>query len=50
MITHLITQGTIDEQIMEALEHKDKTQAALMEAVRAQLMKPAHKPIRGTVI
>ncbi|MBQ3762440.1 MAG: DEAD/DEAH box helicase [Clostridia bacterium] len=47
VITHIITQGTIDEQIMNALEHKDKTQAALMEAVRAQLMKPVVRGKRG---
>ncbi len=41
VIQHIITEGTIDERIMEALDSKDKTQAALMEAVRAQLMKPA---------
>ena len=43
VIQHIITEGTIDEQIMSALECKDKTQAALMEAVKAQLMKPASK-------
>jgi len=32
-----ITQGTIGEQIMKALDQKDLTQAALMEAVRAQM-------------
>jgi len=37
VIHHLITKGTIDEQIMTALEHKDKTQAALIAAVKAQL-------------
>ena len=41
VIQHIITRGTIDEQIMTALERKDKTQAALMEAVRAQLTDPA---------
>lgn len=37
VIHHIITRGTIDEEIMEALERKDTTQAALMDAVRAQL-------------
>ena len=41
VIQHIITRGTIDERIMTALERKDKTQAALMEAVRAQLTGPA---------
>ena len=37
VIHHIMTEGTIDEQIMTALEHKDMTQAALMNAVKAQL-------------
>ena len=37
VIHHIITQGTIDEQIMKALHNKDKTQAALIEAVKADL-------------
>lgn len=37
IIHHIIAQGTIDEQIMQALEDKDKTQAALIHAVKAQL-------------
>ena len=37
VIHHIITQGTIDEQIMKALKSKDKTQAALIEAVKANL-------------
>ena len=37
VIHHIITQGTIDEQIMSALERKDKTQTALIDAVKAQL-------------
>jgi len=37
VIHHIITQGTIDEQIMVALKRKDKTQAALIEAVKANL-------------
>ena len=37
VIHHLITQGTIDEQIMAALERKDQTQRALIEAVKAEL-------------
>ena len=37
VIHHIITKGTIDEQIMKALERKDKTQSALINAVKAQL-------------
>lgn len=34
---HIITQGTIDEDVMRALERKDKTQTALIEAVKARI-------------
>ncbi|MFH1029476.1 MAG: DEAD/DEAH box helicase [Pseudomonadota bacterium] len=37
VIHHIITRGTIDEQILRALQHKDKTQAALIDAVKAHL-------------
>lgn len=37
VIHHIITRGTIDEQIMKALSEKGKTQAALIDAVKAQL-------------
>ena len=37
IIHHIITRDSIDEQIMEALHRKDKTQTALIEAVKAQL-------------
>ena len=37
VIQHIIAEGTIDEQIMKVLARKDKTQSALMEAVKAQL-------------
>jgi len=37
VIHHIITQGTIDEQIMTALHKKDKTQSALIAAVKANL-------------
>ncbi len=37
VINHIITAGTIDEQILKALESKDKTQTALIDAVKAQL-------------
>lgn len=37
VIHHIITKGTIDETIMKALDQKNLTQSALMDAVRAQL-------------
>ena len=37
VIHHIITKGTIDEQIMTALQKKDKTQTALIDAVRAHI-------------
>ena len=37
VIHHIVTKGTIDEQIMTALRRKDKTQTALIDAVKAQL-------------
>lgn len=37
VIHHIVAKGTIDERIMVALQDKDKTQAALMDAVRATL-------------
>lgn len=37
VIHHILTKGTIDEQIMKALSRKDKTQVALIEAVKAHL-------------
>lgn len=37
VIHHIIAEGTIDERIMEALSKKEKTQSALIEAVKADL-------------
>jgi SNF2 family DNA or RNA helicase len=37
VIHHIITKGTIDEDVMRALEKKDKTQTALINAVKANL-------------
>lgn len=37
VIHHLVAAGTIDEDIMDALESKDKTQSAMMSAVKARL-------------
>lgn len=39
VIHHIISKGTIDEQVMKALKNKDKTQSALIEAVRVHLPK-----------
>lgn len=37
IIHHLITEGTVDEDVMKALERKDLGQAALLEAVKARI-------------
>ena len=37
VVQHIITEGTIDERILRALKRKDKTQAALIEAVKAEV-------------
>jgi len=37
VIQHIVTKGTVDERILKALETKDKTQSALMNAVKAEL-------------
>ena len=37
VIKHILTEGTIDRQIYEALLNKHVTQSALMNAVRAQI-------------
>lgn len=37
VVQHIITKGTIDERIMRALSEKDTTQAALIDAVKADL-------------
>lgn len=37
VIHHLITKETIDERVMKALKNKDNTQAALIDAVKADL-------------
>ena len=36
-IHHIITKGTVDEDVMAALEQKDMTQEKLISAVRARL-------------
>ena len=37
VIQHIITKGTVDECILRALQDKDKTQTALMDAVKEEL-------------
>lgn len=37
IIQHIVARDTIDERILKALEHKDGTQAALIDAVKADL-------------
>jgi hypothetical protein len=37
VITHIITKGTIDEDVMNALRNKNVTQEALIDAVRAEV-------------
>lgn len=37
VITHIVTRGTVDEQIVKALQRKELTQSALIEAVKANL-------------
>lgn len=37
IIQHIVARDTIDERILNVLEHKDGTQAALIEAVKADL-------------
>ena len=47
VVQHIVTAGTIDERIMKVLESKEKTQAALIEAVKAEVK---HMEVRnGTV-
>jgi len=37
VVQHIITAGTIDERVMKALQAKNRTQAALIEAVKAEI-------------
>ena len=36
-VQHIITKGTIDEDVLKALENKDVTQEALLNAVKARI-------------
>lgn len=37
VVQHIITKGTVDEDVMKALERKDAGQSALIDAVRARI-------------
>lgn len=37
VVQHIITVDTIDERVMKALQQKDRTQSALIEAVKAEI-------------
>lgn len=37
VIHHIVTEGSIDERILDALQHKEKNQNALIDAVKAEL-------------
>ena len=39
VVHHLLIENTLDEGVMELLELKDKSQDALMEAVKADVKK-----------
>ena len=45
IIHHLITKGTIDEDVLEAIENKASGQDALMEAIKARVRR--YKELRG---
>lgn len=36
-VIHIVTEGTVDERILKALEAKDQTQSALIDAVKAEV-------------
>lgn len=37
VVQHIVSDGTIDEQILKALQKKDSTQSALIDAVKAKI-------------
>lgn len=47
VVQHISADGTIDEQILRALKAKDKTQSALIAAVKANLESLKHS--RGNI-
>lgn len=42
-VVHIVTDGTVDERILKALEAKDSTQRALIDAVKAEVEHEHHK-------
>lgn len=44
VVMHIVTKGTIDERILKALEQKDHSQSALIEAVKAEIGERSRKP------
>ncbi|WP_315266543.1 DEAD/DEAH box helicase [Selenomonas noxia] len=42
VVQHIIAEGTIDEKILRVLKRKDKTQTALIDAVKANLEVASH--------
>lgn len=47
IIHHLVGKGTMDEDVLRALDRKDHTQAALMEAVKARIEKITGDEVRA---
>ena len=43
VVQHIITAGTIDEDVMKALESKNRTQSALINAVKAGIKRSASR-------
>ena len=39
VVQHIVTKGTIDDRVIKALSHKEHTQTALIDAVKADLKK-----------
>ena len=37
VITHIVTRGTVDRRVLRALSEKNRTQEALIEAVKAEV-------------
>ena len=37
VVHHIVTKGTVDEDVMTALNNKDMGQASLMEAIKARM-------------
>lgn len=50
VVEHIITAGTIDERVMKALELKDSTQAALIDAVKAEVEKNGQSYYKGKLL